>query len=163
MAVLVLTSVFVALGLGVLFAAMSGGSAGTRRRVQRQSPRGRRLAIVSFLLVLVLGAGVPAAVIATVKDRDDIPESNVSNLTAAEKHGRELFAVRCANCHTLEAANAVARVGPSLDVRRPNKALALDAINKGRSAGNGQMAAQLVEDEDAEDVAAFVAKAVGQK
>ena len=70
--------------------------------------------------------------------------------------------MRCANCHTLKAANAVAQVGPNLDVRRPNKALVLDAINKGRSAGNGQMAAQLVEGQDAEDVAAFVAKAVGQ-
>jgi mono/diheme cytochrome c family protein len=163
MAVLILTSVFVALGLGVLFVAMSGGPAGARRRMQRQSRRGRRTAIVGFLLaVLVLGFGVPAAVIATVTERDDIPESNVSNLSASEKYGRELFAVRCANCHTLKAANAVAQVGPSLDARRPSKALVLDAINKGRSQGNGQMAAQLVEGQDAQDVAAFVAKAVGQ-
>jgi mono/diheme cytochrome c family protein len=163
MAVLVFTLVFVALGLGVLFVAMSGGPAGARRRMQRQSRRGRRLAVVGFLLaVVVLGLGVPAAVIATVEDRDDIPEANVSNLTEAEKNGRELFAVRCANCHTLQAAHAVAQVGPSLDVRRPNKALVLDAINKGRAAGNGQMAAQLVEGQDAQDVAAFVAKAVGQ-
>lgn len=163
MAVLVFTAVFVALGLGVLFLAMSGGPAGARRRMQRQSRRGRRLEVVGFLLaVVVLGLGIPAAVIATVEDRDDIPEANVSNLTEAEKHGRELFAVRCANCHTLRAAHAVAQVGPNLDVRRPNKALALDAINKGRAAGNGQMAAQLVEGQDAQDVAAFVAKAVGQ-
>jgi mono/diheme cytochrome c family protein len=163
MAVLVLTAVIVALGLGVLFLAMSGGPAGARRRVQRQSRRGRRLGVVGFLLaVLVFGLGIPAAVIATVKDRNDIPEVNVSDLSAQEKHGRELFAVRCANCHTLQAAHAVAQVGPSLDVRRPNKALVLDAINKGRAAGNGQMAAQLVEGQDARDVAAFVAKAVGQ-
>jgi mono/diheme cytochrome c family protein len=163
MAVLVFTVVFVALGLGVLFVAMSGGPAGARRRMQRQSRRGRRLVVVSFLLaVVVLGLGIPAAVIATVEDRDDIPEANVSNLTESEKQGRELFAVRCANCHTLRAAHAVAQVGPSLDVRRPNKALVLDAINKGRAAGNGQMAAQLVEGQDAQDVAAFVAKAVGQ-
>jgi mono/diheme cytochrome c family protein len=163
MAVLVLTAVFVGLGLGVLFVAMSGGPAGARRRMQRQSRRGRRMAIVGFLLaVLVLGLGIPAAVIATVTNRNDIPESNVSNLSEREKHGRELFAARCANCHTLEAVNAVAQVGPSLDVRRPNKAVVLDAINKGRAAGNGQMAAQLVEGQDAEDVAAFVAKAVGQ-
>ena len=38
----------------------------------------------------------------------------------------------------------------------------LDAIENGRSRGNGQMAADLYEGEEAEDVASFVAKAVGQ-
>ena len=38
----------------------------------------------------------------------------------------------------------------------------LDAIHNGRARGNGQMAADLVEGQDADDVAAFVAKAVGQ-
>ncbi|HYM58922.1 MAG TPA: c-type cytochrome [Solirubrobacteraceae bacterium] len=163
MAILVFTMVFVALGLGVLFVAMSGGPAGARRRMQGQSRRGRRLAIVGFVLaVLVLGLGIPAAVIATVDSRDDIPEANVVNLTAQEKRGRELFAERCSNCHTLKAANAVAQVGPNLDNLRPPKGLVLDAINKGRARGNGQMAAQLVEGEDAQAVASFVAKAVGQ-
>lgn len=163
MAVFVLTAFIVALGLGVLFVAMSGGPAGASRRMRRQSRRGRRLAIGGFMLaVVVLGLGIPAAVIATVEDRDDIPKANVANLTENEKHGRELFAARCATCHTLKAANAVAQVGPNLDVRRPNKPIVLDAINKGRAAGNGQMAAQLVEGQNAQDVADFVAKAVGQ-
>ena len=73
-----------------------------------------------------------------------------------------MFAERCRNCHTLKAANAVAQVGPNLDDLRPPKGLVLDAIKNGRSRGNGQMAAGLVEGQDAEDVAAFVAKAVGQ-
>ena len=38
----------------------------------------------------------------------------------------------------------------------------LDAIKNGRSRGNGQMAAGLYTGQDAEDVAAYVAKAVGQ-
>jgi mono/diheme cytochrome c family protein len=163
MAVLVFTMVFVALGLGVLFVAMSGGPAGARRRMQGQSRRGRRLGVVGFVLaVLVLGLGIPAAVIATVDSRNDIPEANVVNLTAQEKRGRELFAQRCSNCHTLKAVNAVAQVGPNLDNLRPPKGLVLDAINKGRAQGNGQMAAQLVEGADAQNVASFVAKAVGQ-
>ena len=37
----------------------------------------------------------------------------------------------------------------------------LDAIHNGRARGNGQMAADLFTGQDAEDVAAFVAKAVG--
>jgi mono/diheme cytochrome c family protein len=163
MAVLVFTAIFVALGLGVLFVAMSGGMGGARKRMASQSRGTRRLALVNFILgVVILGVAIPAAVIATVEARDDIPEANVSNLTTAEKEGRVLFAQRCANCHTLKAAAAVAQVGPNLDDLRPPKNLVLDAINNGRARGNGNMAAQLVEGEDAEHVADFVAKAVGQ-
>jgi mono/diheme cytochrome c family protein len=129
-----------------------------------QSRRTRRIALFNFLLaVVILGLGVPAAVIATVDARDDVPQANVSNLTAAEKHGRELFGRRCTNCHTLKASNSVAQVGPNLDTLRPPKNLVLDAIHNGRAQGNGQMAADLVQGQDAEDVAAYVAKAVGQK
>jgi len=163
MAVLAFTLLFVALGIGVLFVALSGGPGGARKRMASQSRRTRRIALFNFLLaVVILGLGVPAAVIATVNSRDDVPEANVSNLTSAEKDGRKLFGERCANCHTLKASNAVAEVGPNLDTLRPPKNLVLDAIHKGRARGNGQMAADLVEGQDAEDVAAYVAKAVGQ-
>jgi mono/diheme cytochrome c family protein len=112
--------------------------------------------------VLILGIGIPAAVLATVEARDDIPEANVSDLTAAEKRGRQLFGERCRNCHALKASNAVAQVGPNLDTLRPPRNLVLDAIENGRARGNGNMAGDLVEGKDAEDVAAYVAKAVGQ-
>ena len=160
---LVFTLVFLTLGITVLFVAMSGGPGGARRRMASQSRGTRRLALINFFIALVvLGLGIPAAVIATVDNRDDIPEANVSNLTTAEKHGRVLFGERCANCHTLKAANAVAQVGPNLDDLGPTEALVLDAIHNGRARGNGNMAADLVEGQDAEDVAAFVAKAVGK-
>jgi len=163
MAVLAFTVLFVALGLGVLFVALSGGPGGARRRMASQSRRTRRIALINFVLaVLILGLGIPAAVIATVEARNDIPESNVRNLTAAEKHGRELFGQRCYNCHTLKASGTVAQVGPNLDTLRPPKNLVLDAIHKGRARGNGNMAADLVEGKDADDVASYVAKAVGQ-
>lgn len=163
MAVLVFTVIFVALGLGVLFIAMSGGPAGARRRMAGQSRRGRTLGVAGFLLgVLVLGIVIPAAVVAAVENRNDIPSANVSNLTKQEKEGRIIFGTRCANCHTLSAVHSVARVGPNLDKLRPPKALVLDAVKNGRARGNGQMAAQLVEGERADAVAAFVAKAVGQ-
>jgi cytochrome c553 len=160
---LVFVLVFVGLALGVLFVAMSGGTSGARARLASQSRGTRRLALVNFILgLLILGIGIPAAVIASVDDRNSIPTANVSNLTKAEEHGRELFGERCRNCHTLKAANAVAQVGPNLDNLRPPKNLVLDAIHNGRARGNGQMAADLVEGQDADDVAAFVAKAVGQ-
>jgi mono/diheme cytochrome c family protein len=154
---------WVVLGLGLLLIALSGGPSGALQRLQSQGRGSRKAAIVLFALaVLVLGVGVPLAVISSVEARDDIPEANVSNLTAAEKHGRELFGQRCSQCHTLAASKAVAQVGPDLDTLRPPKALVLDAIKNGRARGNGQMAAGLYQGEDADDVAAYVAKAVGQ-
>jgi mono/diheme cytochrome c family protein len=162
MAVLAFVLFWVLLGLGLLFLAMSGGPQAARRRMQTTSRRGRRGAVLLFLLaVLVLGVAVPAAVIATDKNRDSIPEANVLALTALQKHGRELFGQRCRNCHTLKAANASAKIGPNLDNLAPTKALVLDAIHQGRANGNGNMAANLVEGSDAEAVAQFVAVAVG--
>ena len=67
-----------------------------------------------------------------------------STLSAEKKEGRVLFAERCAQCHTLKDAGAVGKVGPSLDVLAPPKALTVNAIKQGR-AGKGQMPAQLLE------------------
>ncbi len=164
MSTLVLVLGFVALGVAVLLVALRAGGRreDTEYRPSRTRTR-RRLSIAAFALAIVgLGIGIPAAVIGAVNDRDSIPESNVSNLTASEKNGRALFGQHCKNCHQLEAAAAVAQVGPNLDQLRPPASLVLDAIEKGRSRGNGQMAADLVTGSDARDVAAFVAKAVGQ-
>ena len=163
MSTLVFVLIWVFLGLGLLLIALSGGPSGALQQLQSQTRGSRKAATVFFAIaLLVLGVGVPAAVIASVNSRDDIPEANVSNLTAAEKHGRELFGLRCANCHTLKAANASGAIGPDLDQLRPPKALVLNAIENGRAQGNGQMAANLYTGQDAQDVANFVAKAVGQ-
>src|ERR687890_1450847 len=111
MTTLVFVLFWVILGLGLLLIALSGGPSGALQRLQSQSRGSRKAAIVFFVLaLLVLGVGVPAAVISAVEARDDIPEANVSNLTAEEKHGRELFGQRCTICHTLKASNAVAQV-----------------------------------------------------
>jgi mono/diheme cytochrome c family protein len=153
----------VLLGLGLLFVALSGGAGGAGERLMSTGRGARRAAAVLFALALILlGVGVPAAVIAAVSNNDSVPQADVSNLTASEQHGRELFGLRCTNCHTLKASNAIAEIGPNLDTLRPPKALVLDAIANGRAKGNGQMAANLYTGEDAEDVANYVAKAVGQ-
>jgi mono/diheme cytochrome c family protein len=163
MATLIFVLVWVILGLGLLLIALSGGPSGALQRLQTQSRGGRKAAVALFVLaLLVLGIGVPLAVISSVEARDDIPEANVSNLTAAEEHGRELFGRRCTQCHTLAASKSVAQVGPNLDTLRPPKELVLDALKNGRARGKGQMAAGLYQGKDAEDVAAYVAKAVGQ-
>jgi cytochrome c5 len=153
---------FVGLGLGTLLFAMSGGRGGLSSTLHSQSRGSRRFATLAFFAsLLVLGVVVPGAVIAAVVNKDDIPHAQVSGLTKQEKHGAELFGRRCGLCHTLEAANAVARVGPNLDQLAPNEKFVLDAILKGRSNGNGQMPANIYTGVDAEDVAKFVAKSVG--
>jgi mono/diheme cytochrome c family protein len=163
MTTLVFVLVWVVLGLGLLLIALSGGPSGALQRMQSQSRGSRKAWSVLFVIaLLILGVGVPLAVISSVEARDDIPQANVSNLTSAEEHGRELFGRRCAQCHTLSASKAVAQVGPNLDTLRPPKELVLDAIEKGRARGSGQMGAGIYTGEDAEDVAAYVAKAVGQ-
>ena len=153
---------FVLLALGAFFLAMSGGPRGARERIRAQSRRGRRGATVAFVLaILVLGVAVPAAVIATDKNRSSIPEANVRELTSLQERGRELFGQRCRMCHTLKAANATGKVGPTLDEPPRSKALVLDAIKNGRAAGNGNMPAAVYEGRDAEAVAEFVAVASG--
>ncbi len=116
MSTLVFVLVFVLLGLGTLLFAMSGGRGGLGDVLHSQSRGSRRFATFAFFAsLLVLGIGVPAAVIASVSGNDDIPHAQVKGLTAEEKHGQELFGKRCSLCHALKAANAVAQVGPDLD------------------------------------------------
>jgi mono/diheme cytochrome c family protein len=161
MTTLVFVLFWVLLALGLLLVALSGGPGGALQRLQTQSRGGRKAAVVLFgLALVVLGVGVPLAVISLVESRDDIPDAGVSNLTASEQRGRELFDQRCTQCHTLAAVKSVAQVGPNLDDLSPPKALVLDAIAKGRT-GNGNMPAQIYEGQDAQDVASFVARVDG--
>jgi mono/diheme cytochrome c family protein len=164
MAALAFVLFWVLLGVGLLLVALRGrsGDSATRSPSVRRS---RRIGGLAFLLALiVLGIGVPAAVIATVNNRDSIPAENVSNLTPLQKRGRDLFggSAQCKNCHTLAAAGTSATVGPNLDNLRPPYNLVLNAIQNGRANGNGAMAKDLVQGKDAQAVAAFVAAAVNQ-
>jgi mono/diheme cytochrome c family protein len=160
MAVLAFVLLFLLLAFGAFFLAMTGGPKAKRgKREGRRSVAG--VTALFVLTLLVLGVAIPAYVIATDKDRNAIPEANVKELTPLQEKGRELFGQRCRNCHTLKAANATAKVGPTLDEPPRNKALVLDAIENGRAAGNGNMPKQVFVGRDAEAVAEFVAVASG--
>jgi len=162
MEVLLFVIFWAVLALALLTVALFGG----RRRKGDVNARrgGRGWWYAAFAVTLaVFGAGLPiAASLGANANGKEIPKAGISKLTDGQVHGRELFARYCALCHTLEAANAVAEVGPNLDNLRPTKGLVLDAIKNGRARGNGAMARDLVSGEDAEDVANFVAAAVGQ-
>jgi mono/diheme cytochrome c family protein len=82
--------------------------------------------------------------------------------------GAEIFAERCSGCHTLTpagtegSANRSERVqGPDLDQRRETMADVLFAIRNGGFSG-AIMPQNIVVGEDAQKVAAFVAKYAGQ-
>jgi mono/diheme cytochrome c family protein len=163
MSVLAFVLFWALVAVGLLFIALSGGPRGARERLHKQSPTGRRVAYGLFALTFVLfGIAVPGLVVAGVEERNADPESGITSLTSEEERGRATFGRLCNQCHTLAAAGGVSTVGPNLDVLRPTKGLVLDAIENGRARGNGAMAADLVEGEEAEAVASFVAKAVGK-
>jgi mono/diheme cytochrome c family protein len=154
--------VFLVLGLAVVALAFSG-RASVRYRRGAPTRAGRRfVALVVAIVVVGLGLAVPLAIgVVNGNDHAENAPGGV-DLSASQAAGRSVFAKYCATCHTLKASNAVGRVGPNLDVLHPPKGLILDAIAKGRARGQGQMPAGLVDGEDAQDVAAYVAAAAGR-
>lgn len=153
---------WVVLGATVIFVAMRGGPRGAREALHTESAAGRRIRHVVIGLVFAFGVAVPATVAALNNAHKARVGPAGLRLTASEARGRDLFATKCATCHTLSAAKAVGRVGPNLDVLHPPTALVRDAIANGRARGMGQMPALLYEAADARDVAAFVAAVAGR-
>jgi len=161
-AAVIFVLVFLVLGLAVVALAFSG-RASVRYRRGAPTRAGRRfVALVVAIVVVGLGLAVPLA-IGVVNGNDHAKNAPGGvDLSASQAAGRSVFAKYCATCHTLKASNAVGRVGPNLDVLHPPKGLILDAIAKGRARGQGQMPAGLVDGEDAQNVAAYVAAAAGR-
>ncbi len=160
MAALIFLSFFVALGLGVVLVAMRGGPRGVRDTLER----GRRkpLHAAEFAVaagIFLFGLVVPAVVLSS--DQAAAGPGG-TKLSADLVDGRELFADKCATCHTLDDAGAVGRVGPDLDVLAPTAGLTVNAILEGRARGQGQMPAQLLDGEDAKHVAEYIAEVAGR-
>jgi mono/diheme cytochrome c family protein len=125
----------------------------------------RPAALAIGFVVTVVGGGLPAAVLAHNRDKQDHHVSGLAALTDVQSHGRAVFSRTCATCHTLAASDAVGRVGPNLDTLYDGKvpaALVLDAIQHGRALGRGQMPAGLLQGVDAQDVAAYVSAVAGR-
>jgi mono/diheme cytochrome c family protein len=151
---------FIILGLGVVLVAMRGGPRGVRDTLE--VGRKRPLHAAEFAVagaIAVFGLAVPAVVL--LGDQASAGPGG-TKLSADEKEGRVLFAEKCATCHTLKDAGAVGKVGPNLDELAPAPALTLNAIEKGRAAGKGQMPAQLLEKDEAKKVAKYLADVAGR-
>jgi mono/diheme cytochrome c family protein len=161
---LVFVLVFLAIGLSVVLAAMRSGRPPAGSKPESRATR-RAWGLGVGLVIVVVGLGVPALVLATNGDDHASEGAGGVKLTADETNGRGLFARTCATCHTLAGSNAVGRVGPNLDTLNGGDlkpAFVLDAIAKGRARGNGQMPAGLLYGQDATDVAEYVSAVAGR-
>jgi mono/diheme cytochrome c family protein len=162
MAAVGIIALFVAIGVGVIFVAYSGGPGRAREAYLTGGRRGFKVAIP--LIYIALGIAVPALVIA---DRDDEAAGGTDQLRAVDasgrvKEGKELFRQTCASCHNLDAINARGVTGPDLDeIGELSEERVLRAIRNGGT-GRGQMPAGLLEGKSAREVAAFVAQAAGR-
>jgi mono/diheme cytochrome c family protein len=165
---------WVVLGLGVFLIAIRGGLGGAGAVLRRPSYRVRRAAGVIFTVVYV-GFGIALPLVFLIGNHDSANgQVGGLKLTAAEKKGRELFGAHCAVCHTLAAANAVGKVGPNLDVIQPTEQLVLHTVTYGclqnpppksqeNCLGQGTMPAQILQSQQAIDVAKFVARVAGRE
>jgi mono/diheme cytochrome c family protein len=161
MKVLIVLVPFVLAGLAVIFVAFSGGPTAAR---EAYLTRGGRILTVSLLLLYVaLGVAVPAAVIAA--RGEGLGAANglrTVNPTPKEELGKQLFIQSCKSCHTLEAVQAHGVIGPNLDqLGGLDKQRVLNAIKRGGT-GSGRMPPGLLEGEDADAVATYVAGVAGR-
>lgn len=162
MAALLFIGFWVLLGISLAYVGIRGGASEARESLHRQSPRARHIAAVLFGAVFVgLGVVIPAVFMVGNHDNASAQFNDVK-LNSNDSKGRDLFQIRCAGCHTLAAAHANGTVGPNLDQLRPPKSLVLDAIEHGRLRGNGNMPADIVQGQDAQNVAGFVSKVAGK-
>ena len=161
---LVFVLIFLAIGLSVVLAAMRSGRPPAGSKPESRGSR-RAWGIGLAVVIIALGLVLPALVLVNNGDNHAKHGAGGVELTSAETNGRTLFARNCATCHTLEGSNAVGRVGPNLDQLNGGNlkpAFVLDAIEKGRARGAGQMPAGLLVGQDAKDVAEYVATVAGR-
>jgi mono/diheme cytochrome c family protein len=126
----------------------------------KRSTRSLLAAVLAVAAIAVTGCG---------SEGIQVPKSD-----ASAYRGAQLFAERCAGCHTLSAAGARGSKpdneinskdgtnGPNFDQRHVSKQDALTAIRQGGFSG-AVMPANIVTGKDAEDVATFLDKYSGKK
>ena len=152
---------WVILGVAAVFVAFSGGPG--RARSAYLTGGGKVVKVLIPILYVALGLVVPALVIASQEEAAGGTGSLVST-TPDERleRGKELFRENCAACHTLGATQAQGHTGPNLDrLGSLDEDRVLAAIKNGGT-GKLQMPAGILEGENAEAVAAYVARTAGQ-
>jgi cytochrome c553 len=161
MEVIVFLLPFVLIGIGVVFVAFSGGLGAARQAYLTRGNRAFRVVIP--ILYVALGIVVPAVIILDREEAVGARGTLASTPPPPEiELGKELFLETCSSCHTLAGANARGVTGPNLDTLGTlDEERVLAAIENGGT-GQDRMPAGLLEDEDAQAVAAYVSRVAGQ-
>jgi cytochrome c550 len=121
----------------------------------------KRAFVIFAIFAVLFGLLLPYWAISKEGGESASPE----NVAASDEEAKELFQSNCGACHTLARAGTDGIVGPDLDdllgVGDPatNKERVLIAIENGVE---GRMPAGILQGEDAELVADFVARVAGQ-
>lgn len=152
---------FVLLGIAVVFIAFQGGPGAAREAYLTKG--GRAFKVTIPILYIVLGVGVPALILANRGETTGGTGALESEeLSGSAARGKALFRQQCASCHSLAAVNARGVTGPNLD--RIGEIKPERIINAIRVGGTGQdrMPARLLEGEEAQAVADYVAKVAGK-
>jgi mono/diheme cytochrome c family protein len=131
----------------------------------------KRTFIVFGLLVVVLAVVIPWLVFNSKGDAQNTDQKVASDL----KTGQTLFEINCGTCHTLYAAGTDGNYGPNLDELlaptgpaegeniKSTKERVLNAVENGIDGeAPGRMPAHILNEEQAEEVAEFVAHTAGK-
>jgi mono/diheme cytochrome c family protein len=172
-AVIILAVLFTGISIAVAYGASKGSFKAVGNALQATNRSGSRM-FNTVLVVVYVGVGIAVPLVFIIGNHDNSnAQAGGVKLTAAMQSGRDLFAEHCAVCHTLAATNAVGKVGPNLDQLKPPASLVLHTIANGClqklvgkqynsiCLGYGNMPADIVQGQDAVDVAKFVAAVAG--
>lgn len=135
----------------------------------------KRTFIVFGLLVLVLAVAIPWLAFRSKGDA----ETGVQDVAANLKGGQSLFQTNCGTCHTLYSAGTDGNYAPNLDeLLAPNgppegptaastvkatEGRVLNAVENGvNSSTPGRMPAGILNEQQAHEVAEFVANTAGE-
>jgi cytochrome c551 len=100
---------------------------------------------------------IPAAALLAVGCGGDSDADSGGGDSGSSAGGKSLFVTTCGGCHTLSDAETNGAVGPSLD----GAGLDTERVKTMIAAGGGGMPAGLLEGEEADAVAEYVAGASG--
>lgn len=161
MEILIFLVPWVLIGIGIIFVSFSGGPGRARQAYLTRGNRAFRITIP--LLYLAFGVAVPALVISSRgESAGATAQLAAEDLPEELERGKELFLQTCASCHALAAVNAQGVTGPDLDeIGELTPERVLTAIRVGGT-GQKRMPAGLLEGENAEAVARYVAAVAGR-
>ena len=123
----------------------------------------KRTFVLFGIFAVFFGLLVPYWAISKEGEESASPEK----VAASDTEAKQLFQTNCGACHTLARAGTDGIVGPDLDdilgqgTPESNQQRVASAIKIGGT-GDGKMPARILEGEDADLVANFVARVAGQ-